>query len=86
MSHKDHKITLRLSDEEYFILWCYTEHKHIGGPNPMNAFFKEAAFGYMTKYPIQDARKPELVKRFILEHPDAKAVQLSALPGKYKDE
>lgn len=83
MSHKPHKFTSHFSDEEYFVLWCYTEHKHIGGPNPMNAFFKEAAFGYMTKYPVPADKKDELVKRFIDEHPDAKAVQLSALPGKY---
>ena len=82
MSSKNHKITLRLSDEEYFVLWCYTEHKHIGGPNPQNAFFKEAAFGYMTKYPIPMDKKSELVKRFMDEHHNAKAVQLSSLPGK----
>lgn len=86
MSHKTHSITLALSDDEYFILWCHTEHKHTGGPCPMNAFFKEAAFGYMTKYPIPADKKPELVKRFMLEHPDAKAVQLLALPGRYNDE
>lgn len=82
MSIHNHHYKFGLTDEEYFIAWCYARHYHVGGRDPVIAFLLEKAFSWMTRYPIKEDEKTELVKQFMQEHPNAKAVRLSALPGK----
>ena len=69
------RISFKLDPNEHMELWLFAANRHVGGQFPVNAFAKEAAFAYMAKYPIPEARRALLVARYHEAYPDAKAAQ-----------
>ena len=79
------RVSFALTEDEYRELWIYTQHRHVGGSNPIAAFAKEAVFGFVAKYPLPEAKRAALESKYDEGLADARAVQLSANGGLFND-
>jgi len=69
------EISFTLKADEPMEIWLYAEYRHVGGRNPCSAMMKELAFAQMRKYPIPEAERARLEKRYQDEVVGPKAVQ-----------
>jgi hypothetical protein len=69
------RITFKLDADEHREMWIYAAYRHVGGRSPIDSFAKEAAFAWMSKYPIPEVKRAQLEAKYKEAFPEAQAVQ-----------
>lgn len=80
----DRKLThldVRLTEEEFKEIWIQVEYRHIGGPCPAHAYFKESAFANFRRYDVPEAARAILERKYEDTFADRSAVQQSPTAG-----
>lgn len=72
------RVSYKLDPDEHREAWLFAAYRHVGGSHPINSFMKEAAFAYMAKYPIPEAKRTALEAKYQEAFQEARAVQPAA--------
>ena len=81
---KEPRVSYKLDPDEHREAWLFAAYRHVGGSHPINSFMKEAAFAWMAKYPIPEAKRTALEAKYQETFLEARAAQPEA-PGEGND-